>query len=286
MIVIIIVAVVAALMFIGFGRTVRIVPQARAYVVERLGSYSRTLDAGLNSVVPFIDRVRARVDLREQVVSFAPQPVITEDNLVVHIDTVLYFQVTDPRAATYEIANFIQAIEQLTVTTLRNVIGGMDLESTLTSREQINAELRGVLDEATGKWGIRVNRVELKAIGPVFEAIHRGRPDPQLLAYQYLQTLPKLANGDGNHTWLIPSELTRALDAFASGFGNRRTEQTSTPGPAASGEASGEAAGPPQIPPVVIPARPAADGAAGPRSIRGEQAAGTQHLEHDDARRA
>ena len=166
MIVIIIVAVIAALMFIGFGRTVRIVPQARAYVVERLGSYSRTLDAGLNSVVLFIDRVRARVDLREQVVSFAPQPVITEDNLVVHIDTVLYFQVTDPRAATYEIANFIQAIEQLTVTTLRNVIGGMDLESTLTSREQINAELRGVLDEATGKWGIRVNRVELKAIDP------------------------------------------------------------------------------------------------------------------------
>ena len=326
MILIIVVAVVAAVMFLGFGSTVRIVPQARAYVVERLGSYSRTLDAGLNSVVPFIDRARARVDLREQVVSFAPQPVITEDNLVVHIDTVLYFQVTDPRAATYEIANFIQAIEQLTVTTLRNVIGGMDLESTLTSREQINAELRGVLDEATGKWGIRVNRVELKAIDPpgsikdamekqlraerdkrgailtaegerqsqvlvaqgqaeaigtVFEAIHRGRPDPQLLAYQYLQTLPKLANGDGNHTWLIPSELTRALDAFASGFGDRRTEQTSTPGPAASGEA----AGPPQIPPVVIPAWPAADGAAGARSVRGEQAPGTQHHEQDDARR-
>jgi regulator of protease activity HflC (stomatin/prohibitin superfamily) len=304
-------------------------------------------------VVPFIDRVRARVDLREQVVSFAPQPVITEDNLVVHIDTVLYFQVTDPRAATYEIANFIQAIEQLTVTTLRNVIGGMDLESTLTSREQINAELRGVLDEATGKWGIRVNRVELKAIDPpgsikdamekqlraerdkraailtaegvrqsqiltaegakqsailtaegerqsqvlvaqgqaeaigtVFEAIHRGRPDPQLLAYQYLQTLPKLANGDGNHTWLIPSELTRALDAFASGFGDRRTEPTSTPTPAASGEASGEAVWAPQMPLVLIPARPAADGAAGPRSDRGEQALGTQHLGHDDARRS
>src|ERR1700745_1604265 len=163
---ILIIAVVGAVVLSGFARTVRIVPQARAYVVERLGSYSRTLDAGLNSVVPFIDRVRARVDLREQVVSFAPQPVITEDNLVVHIDTVLYFQVTDPRAATYEIANFIQAIEQLTVTTLRNVIGGLDLESTLTSREQINAELRGVLDEATGKWGIRVNRVELKAIDP------------------------------------------------------------------------------------------------------------------------
>jgi hypothetical protein len=140
------------------------------------------------------------------------------------------------------------------------------------------------LDEATGKWGIRVNRVELKAIdlpGSILEAIHRGRPDPQLLAYQYLQTLPKLASGDGNHTWLIPSELTRALDAFASGCLDRRTEQTSTSGPAASGEAAGA----PQMPPMVIPARPTADGAAGPRSIRGEQAPGTQHLERDDARR-
>jgi regulator of protease activity HflC (stomatin/prohibitin superfamily) len=295
---IIIVIVVAGAVLVGFSRTVRIVPQARAYVVERLGSYSRTLDAGLNTIVPFIDRVRARVDLREQVVSFAPQPVITEDNLVVRIDTVLYFQVTNPKAATYEIANFIQAIEQLTVTTLRNVIGGMDLERTLTSREQINGELRGVLDEATGKWGIRVNRVELKAIDPpvsiidamekqlraerdkraailtaegarqsqiltaegakqgailtaegeqqaqilhaqgqaeaigtVFEAIHLGRPDPELLAYQYLQTLPKIASGDGNHTWLIPSELTRALDAFASGFGDRRTREAAAPGP-------------------------------------------------------
>jgi regulator of protease activity HflC (stomatin/prohibitin superfamily) len=307
--IVIIIAVAGAVVLVGFGRTVRIVPQARAYVVERLGSYSRTLDAGLNTVVPFIDRVRARVDLREQVVSFAPQPVITEDNLVVHIDTVLYFQVTDPKAATYEIANFIQAIEQLTVTTLRNVIGGLDLERTLTSREQINAELRGVLDEATGKWGIRVNRVELKAIDPpgsikdamekqlraerdkraailtaegarqaqiltaegakqgailtaegaqqgavltaegerqaqillaqgqaqaigtVFEAIHAGRPDPELLAYQYLQTLPKIASGDGNHTWLIPSELTRALDAFASGFADRQTREEATPSP-------------------------------------------------------
>jgi regulator of protease activity HflC (stomatin/prohibitin superfamily) len=309
MIALIVIAIAGAVVLVGFGRTVRIVPQARAYVVERLGSYSRTLDAGLNTIVPFIDRVRARVDLREQVVSFAPQPVITEYNHVVHIDTVLYFQVTDPKAATYEIANFIQAIEQLTVTTLRNVIGGMDLERTLTSREQINGELRGVLDEATGKWGIRVNRVELKAIDPpvsiidamekqlraerdkraailtaegarqsqiltaegakqgailtaeggkqsailtaegerqaqillaqgqaqaigtVFEAIHQGRPDPELLAYQYLQTLPKIASGDGNHTWLIPSELTRALDAFASGFGDRRTREAATPGP-------------------------------------------------------
>ena len=147
-------------------RSVRIVPQARAGIVERLGRYNRTLDAGLKVVIPYVDRVRPLIDLREQVVSFPPQPVITEDNLVVSIDTVLYFQVTDPKAATYEIANYIQAIEQLTVTTLRNVIGGLDLEQTLTSREEINRALRVVLDEATGKWGIRVNRVELKAIDP------------------------------------------------------------------------------------------------------------------------
>src|SRR5947209_12726648 len=147
-------------------RAVRIVPQARAGVVERLGRYQRTLDPGLALLVPFVDKLRPLIDLRENVVSFPPQPVITEDNLVVGIDTVIYFQVTDPMSATYEIANYIQAIEQLTVTTLRNVIGGMDLEKTLTSREGINSQLRGVLDEATGKWGIRVNRVELKAIDP------------------------------------------------------------------------------------------------------------------------
>ena len=148
------------------AKTVRIVPQARAGIVERFGRYKRTLTAGLNIVVPFIDRVRNLIDLREQVVPFPPQPVITQDNLVVNIDTVIYFQVTDPVAATYEIANYIQAIEQLTMTTLRNIVGGMDLEGTLTCREEINAGLRGVLDEATGKWGIRVNRVELKAIDP------------------------------------------------------------------------------------------------------------------------
>ncbi|HEX9379877.1 MAG TPA: SPFH domain-containing protein [Gaiellaceae bacterium] len=162
----IVLLVVAAFVLLTLGRTIRIVPQARAGVVERLGRYSRTLSPGLAIVVPFIDRVRDMMDLREQVVSFDPQPVITEDNLVVSIDTVIYFQVTDAKAATYEIANYIQGIEQLTVTTLRNVIGGMALERTLTSRDEINNQLRGVLDEATGKWGIRVNRVELKAIDP------------------------------------------------------------------------------------------------------------------------
>jgi regulator of protease activity HflC (stomatin/prohibitin superfamily) len=151
---------------IVIARAVRIIPQARAGVIERLGRYQRTLDPGLALLVPFVDRLRPLIDLREQVVSFEPQPVITEDNLVVNIDTVIYFQVTDPRAATYEIANYIAAIEQLTVTTLRNVIGGMTLEQTLTSRDEINQHLRGVLDEATGKWGVRVNRVELKAVDP------------------------------------------------------------------------------------------------------------------------
>jgi regulator of protease activity HflC (stomatin/prohibitin superfamily) len=274
----IVLAVVAALVLFVLARTIRIIPQARAGVVERLGRYSRTLTPGLAIVVPFIDRVRGLMDLREQVVSFDPQPVITEDNLVVSIDSVIYFQVTDARAATYEIANPIQAIEQLTVTTLRNVIGGMALEKTLTSRDEINNQLRGVLDEATGKWGIRVNRVELKAIDPpasikdtmekqmradrekraailtaegvkqseiltaegekqsailraegqrqamilqsegqaraidtVFKAIHEGNPDPQLLAYQYLQVLPQIAQGASNKVWIIPSEVTQAL---------------------------------------------------------------------------
>src|SRR5215216_3778169 len=158
--------IIAFVVLLVLARTVRIVPQARAGVVERLGRFHRTLDPGLSILVPFVDRLRPLIDLREQVVSFPPQPVITEDNLVVNIDTVIYYQVIDPRSATYEIANYIAAIEQLTVTTLRNVIGGMTLEQTLTSRDQINAELRGVLDEATGKWGIRVNRVELKAVDP------------------------------------------------------------------------------------------------------------------------
>jgi regulator of protease activity HflC (stomatin/prohibitin superfamily) len=267
-------------------RTVRIVPQARASNVERLGRYLRTLEPGLNVVIPFIDRPRQLIDLREQVVSFEPRSVITEDNLVVHIDTVLYFQVTDPRAAAYEIANYIQAIEQLTVTTLRNVIGSLDLEKVLTSREHINSTLRGVLDEASGKWGIRVNRVELKGIEPptsikesmekqmraerekratilsaegqrqsriltaegdrqaailraegqaqaidtVFDAIHRNDPDPKLLAYQYLQMLPELAKGPGNTFWVIPSEVTAALQNVTKAFNGGAREVPPDPG--------------------------------------------------------
>jgi len=166
MVQIIVAAVIVLFVVVTLAKSVQIVPQAYAGIVERLGKYNRTMNPGLNLMVPWIERLRPLLDMREQVVSFPPQPVITQDNLVVSIDTVIYFQVTNPKDATYEIANYIQGVEQLTVTTLRNVVGGMDLEKTLTSREAINAELRGVLDEATGRWGIRVNRVELKAIDP------------------------------------------------------------------------------------------------------------------------
>jgi regulator of protease activity HflC (stomatin/prohibitin superfamily) len=283
---VVILLVVLAIFVIGtLFRAIRIVPQARAGVVERLGKYRKTLLPGLNILVPFIDRMLPLIDLREQVVSFPPQPVITEDNLVVSIDTVVFFQVTDARAATYEIGNYLGAVEQLTTTTLRNVVGGLNLEQALTSRDNINSQLRVVLDEATGKWGIRVGRVELKAIDPpvsiqdsmekqmraerdrraqiltaegtkqaaileaegsrqasileaegqakaavlradgeaaaiktVFAAIHEGDPDPKLLAYQYLLTLPKIAEGDSNKMWIIPSELTEALKGIGEGF--------------------------------------------------------------------
>jgi regulator of protease activity HflC (stomatin/prohibitin superfamily) len=282
---VIVVVIVAIFVLTILFRSIRIIPQAYAGVVERLGKYHKTLLPGLNILVPFIDRVRPLVDMREQVVSFPPQPVITEDNLVVSIDTVVYFQVTDARAATYEIANYLGAVEQLTTTTLRNVVGGLNLEEALTSRDNINGQLRIVLDEATGKWGIRVSRVELKAIDPplsiqdsmekqmraerdrraviltaegtkqsqileaegarqsailqaegdakaavlraegeakaietVFGAIHAGDADPKLLAYQYLLTLPKLAEGDANKLWIIPSEFTEALKGVSAGF--------------------------------------------------------------------
>src|SRR3954464_5360203 len=278
-------AVVAFVVLVTVVRTVKIVPQARAGIIERLGRYQRTCTPGLTVLGPFVARMGPLLALPGQGGSSPPQPVITEDNLVVGIDTVIYFQVTDPRSATYEVANYIQAIEQLTVTTLRNVIGGLDLEDTLTSRDQINGQLRGVLDEATGKWGIRVNRVEIKAIDPpasvkesmekqmradrekraviltaegqkqsqiltaegekqaailtaqgereaailraegeakaiatVFAAIHEGAPDPALLAYQYLQTLPQIAASNSSQVWVVPSELTAALQGLSQAF--------------------------------------------------------------------
>lgn len=284
-VVFVIVAIVAIFVIVALFRAIRIIPQASAGVVERLGKYHKTLMPGLNILVPFVDRLRPLLDMREQVVSFPPQPVITEDNLVVSIDTVVYFQVTDARAATYEIANYLGAVEQLTTTTLRNVVGGLNLEQALTSRDEINGQLRIVLDEATGKWGIRVSRVELKAIDPpvsiqdsmekqmraerdrraliltaegtkqsqilnaegmrqaaileaegeakaavlraegeakaittVFGAIHQANPDKMLLAYQYLQQLPKIAEGPSNKMWFIPSELTDALGGLGKAF--------------------------------------------------------------------
>ncbi|MGI8628297.1 MAG: SPFH domain-containing protein [Geodermatophilaceae bacterium] len=298
-------AVIAIIVIIIVARSIKIVPQAQAAVVERLGRYSRTLSPGLALLVPFVDRVRATIDLREQVISFPPQPVITADNLQVGIDTVVYFQVTDPRLAVYGIANYIHGMEQLTTTTLRNVVGGLNLEGALTGRDGINSQLRTVLDGTTGPWGLRVARVEIKAIEPplsiqdsmekqmradrdkraviltaegqressikmaegqkvaqilsaegqkqaailgaeaerqsqilraegeraaqfltaqgqakaietVFEAIHRGKPDSGLLAYQYLQTLPQIAQGDANKMWIVPSEFSRALDGLAT----------------------------------------------------------------------
>ena len=281
------------------AKTIRIIPQARAGVVERLGRYSRTLTPGLTLVVPFVDRVKPLLDLREQVVTFQPQPVITEDNVTAHIDTVLYFTITDAKSATYEVANPLQAIEQLTVTTLRNVVGDLTLEQTLTSRDEVNTRLRVVLDEATGKWGIRINRVEIKAVEPpatiqeamekqmraerdrraailtaegvkqsqiltaegekqaavlkaegakqaailraegeakaidtVFTAIHAGNPDQPLLSYQYLQMLPRLADGEANKLWIIPSEFTSALGNMGKAMGSVLEEANSPKPPA------------------------------------------------------
>jgi regulator of protease activity HflC (stomatin/prohibitin superfamily) len=316
---IILLVVLVIVIVVAISRSIRIIPQATAGIVERFGRYHRTLHAGLNMVMPFIDRLRPPIDLREQVASFPPQPVITRDNLVVGIDTVIYFQVTDPRAATYEIANYITAVEQLTVTTLRNVVGGMDLETALTSRDQINTELRKELDEATGKWGIRVSRVELKAIEPpssiqdsmekqmradrdkraailsaegskqsailtaegerqaavlkargeseaavlraeaeakaqaarargqaeaittVFRAIHDGNPDQRLLAYQYMQMLPQIAQGDANKVWIVPSEIGKALEGIGSLLG--------APGLRAAAPPMPESATPEPLPP-------------------------------------
>ena len=301
-------AVLVIFAIIVVGKSVALIPQAEAAVIERLGRYSKTVSGQLTLLIPFIDRIRARVDLRERVVSFPPQPVITEDNLTVNIDTVVYFQVTNPQAAVYQINNYIVGVEQLATTTLRNVVGGMTLEQTLTSRDKINAQLRGVLDEATGRWGLRVARVELRSLDPppsiqdsmekqmradrekraviltaegtreasikqaegqkqaqilsaegakqaailaaegerqsrilraqgeraaqylqaqgqakaiekTFAAIKAGRPTPEMLAYQYLQTLPEMAKGEANKVWLVPSDFGSALQGFTKLLG-------------------------------------------------------------------
>jgi regulator of protease activity HflC (stomatin/prohibitin superfamily) len=336
--------IVVILMFIFVVKTVRIVPQARARNIERFGRYRKTLQPGMNFIIPFVDRVKPLIDLREQVVAFKSQPVITEDNLVVLIDTVLFFQVTDPRAADYEIVNYIQAIEQLTATMLRSVIGSMDLEQTLTSRDRINNMLRGVLDEASGKWGIRVTRVEIKAIEPpksvvdamekqmraerekraailtaegvrqskiltaegekqssilraegdrqsqilraegqaqaigtVFQAVHLNNADAKVLAYQYLQTLPQIAQSEGNTFWVIPSEVTSALKTLSGAFAGDSAGQPATPpatptGPGLPGQA---AAAPAALPDAASSAALTDARAAEPGpAANGDQAAG------------
>lgn len=174
--VIVLIAAVLAILVI-LNSAVRVVRQQRVAVVERLGKFNRTLEPGPHLLMPVLDKVRYNIDMRENVVPFPPQGVITEDNLMVSIDSVIYFQIIDPVRAAYEAQNYVQAIEQLTMTTLRNIIGGLDLEQTLTSREEINQKLRYVLDEATGKWGIKVNRVELRAIDPpatIRDAMEKG----------------------------------------------------------------------------------------------------------------
>ncbi len=304
----VLVAVLVLFAIIVVAKSVKVIPQAEAAVIERLGRYSKTVSGQLTLLLPFVDKIRARVDLRERVVSFPPQPVITEDNLTVNIDTVVYFQVTNPQAAVYQISNYIVGVEQLTTTTLRNVVGGMTLEQALTSRDQINGQLRGVLDEATGRWGLRVARVELRSIDPppsiqdsmekqmradrekramiltaegnreasikqaegqkqaqilsaegakqaailaaeadrqsrmlraqgeraaqylqaqgqakaiekTFAAIKAGRPTPEMLAYQYLQTLPLMAKGEANKVWIVPSDFGAALQGFTKMLG-------------------------------------------------------------------
>lgn len=288
-------AILALLVVVGIAKSVIQVHQGFTVIIERLGKYNKTLRPGLHFLIPFFDSVRQRIDMREQVVPFPPQPVITSDNIVVNIDTVIYYQVTQPEAATYEIADPMSAIEQLAVTTLRNIIGSMDMEQALTGRDQINGQLRGVLDEATGRWGIRVSRVELKAIDPpasvqsameqqmkaerdrraailtaegvkqsailtaegekqsailraegsaqsaileaqgesrailqVFDAIHRGNADPKLLSYEYLKILPQIADSQSSKLWIVPTELTAALDAVTKGFTGRAGEEPVT----------------------------------------------------------
>lgn len=158
--------ILLVLVIVLVAKSVRIVPQSRVLIVERLGKYHATCTSGLNLIVPFVDSIRSNIDLRVQVLDSEPQPVITRDNVGLEIDTVVYFQITDPVRSTYEIANLVKGMQLLTLTTLRDIIGTMELDQTLSSRDAINGRLRTVLDEATDKWGIRVERVEVKSINP------------------------------------------------------------------------------------------------------------------------
>lgn len=303
---VVIIALVAALLF----ASVKLIPQGESAVIERLGRYTRTVSGGLTLLIPYIDSVRARVDTRERVVSFPPQAVITQDNLTVAIDTVVTFQINDPAKAIYGVDNYLVGVEQISTATLRDVVGGMTLEETLTSRETINRRLRGELDAATGKWGLRISRVELKAIDPppsiqqsmemqmkadrekramiltaegkresdiktaegekqarilsaegekhaailsaeaerqamilraegeraakylaaqgearaiqkVNAAVKSSGVTPELLAYQYLEKLPQIADNEAATMWMIPSQFGDSLQQFAQAFAGK-----------------------------------------------------------------
>ena len=302
--------VLILLIVVVVARSVALIPQGEAAVIERLGRYTRTVSGGLTLLIPFIDRIRAKVDTRERVFSFPPQAVITQDNLTVAIDTVVTFQVNEPERAIYGVDNYIVGVEQISTATLRDVVGGMTLEETLTSREVINRRLRGELDAATTKWGLRISRVELKAIDPppsvqqsmemqmkadrekramilnaegqreadiktaegekqakilaaegekhaailaaeaerqavilraegeragmflraqgearaiqkVNAAIRAAQITPEVLAYQYLEKLPKIAEGSANKVWVVPSQFGDSLEQFAKTLANK-----------------------------------------------------------------
>lgn len=302
----IVVIVVAVLLAVLLARTVRTVPQATAGIVERFGRYHRSLRPGMNLVVPFVDRLRPLIDLREQVIGFPPQPVTTSDNLIATIDVVMYYQVVDAKLATYEVANFITAIEQLTMTRLREIIGSMDLERALGSREQANARIRAVVDEKVDTWGVKVNNLEIKsiesppaiqeamekemraerdkqaalnaaegekqsviaaaegekqaavlraegdaeaqavrargqsnAISTLVRAINKENPDNRLLAYQYIQMLPQIADGSSNKVWIVPSDMGKALGGLGGLFDTDGTGEA----PRTNGSSAGEAGG-------------------------------------------
>ena len=302
--------VLILLIVVVVARSVARIPQGEAAVIERLGRYTRTVSGGLTLLIPFIDRIRAKVDTRERVFSFPPQAVITQDNLTVAIDTVVTFQVNEPERAIYGVDNYIVGVEQISTATLRDVVGGMTLEETLTSRDVINRRLRGELDAATTKWGLRISRVELKAIDPppsiqqsmemqmkadrekramilnaegqreadiktaegekqakilaaegekhaailaaeaerqavilraegeragmflraqgearaiqkVNAAIRAAQITPEVLAYQYLEKLPKIAEGSANKVWVVPSQFGDSLEQFAKTLANK-----------------------------------------------------------------
>ena len=317
-----VIVVLGALLLLVLAKTVRIVPQANVFVIERLGRYSRTLEPGIHILVPVLDRVRVKTDIREQVVGFPPQAVITKDNLVVGIDSVIYYVVTDPAAAEYKIENVVTAIEQLVVTTLRNVVGGMQLEDALTGRDTINERLATVLDEATGKWGVKVNRVEIRGIEPpatirdameqamradrgkraailtaeggqqsailtaegekqsivlnaeadraatilraeaereaallradgeaqaiakVVAAIREAGVDETVLAFQRQQLLPRIAEGEANKVWFVPTDVAGTVRSVAEGLGLGSPSPATPAGPTAA------------TPAVAPPARP------------------------------